>query len=529
LKFFTGICISIFLFTSIENYSQILPDYPERFFGSLKDTSISMMRSLQVSEGFIDPQEYHLGPGDNIFISISGIEERNFNLLINHEGVLYIPRVGVVDLKNKNLAEGKSLIEKKLKENFRNVDIYVGLGEVRKIKVSLVGDVIKASTYILTSNSRLLDLIKSSEGLTRTSDYRNIKIKSRNGEVADVDYLAFLRTGQLRDNPYLKDGDVVIVDKVNRTVYIDGQIKYAGTYEFKENENVNDLINLAGGLLFKAKTDSIEIISFLADGYSQTSNFYSYDYIKNNDIKVKYSDQVIIREKSEYYNEQWVLVKGRVKYPGLYKIEKNKSTLIEIMNKAGGFLEDAGLVDATLFRTNSDTTADPEFERIKLIPRVDMTDDEYDYLKAKSRQRSGKVVVDFRALFIENRFSEDVTLKRGDIINVPEKKNYITLIGQVVNPGNMVFDPKLSVGDYIALAGGFSWRAIESDVRVIKVNTGEWVDADDIEHLDPGDTIWVLEDPPGPKFWDVFTTTLSVLGQFAAIVAATIAVIVAAR
>lgn len=93
------------------------------------------MRSLQVSEGFIDPQEYHLGPGDNIFISISGIEERNFNLLINHEGVLYIPRVGVVDLKNKNLAEGKSLIEKKLKENFRNVDIYVGLGEVRKIKV----------------------------------------------------------------------------------------------------------------------------------------------------------------------------------------------------------------------------------------------------------------------------------------------------------------------------------------------------------------------------------------------------------
>ena len=246
-------------------------------------------------------------------------------------------------------------------------------------------------------------------------------------------------------------------------------------------------------------------------------------------IKVKYSDQVIIREKSEYYNEQWVLVKGRVKYPGLYKIEKNKSTLTEIMNKAGGFLEDAGLVDATLFRTNSDTTADPEFERIKLIPRVDMTDDEYDYLKAKSRQRSGKVVVDFSALFIENRLSEDVTLKRGDIINVPEKKNYITLIGQVVNPGNIVFNPKLSVGDYIALAGGFSWRAIESDVRVIKVNTGEWVDADDIEQLDPGDTIWVLEDPPGPKFWDVFTTTLSVLGQFAAIVAATIAVIVAAR
>ena len=199
------------------------------------------------------------------------------------------------------------------------------------------------------------------------------------------------------------------------------------------------------------------------------------------------------------------------------------------MNEAGGFLEDAGLVNATLFRTNSDTTADPEFERIKLIPRVDMTDDEYDYLKAKSRQRNGKVVVDFRALFREKQLSEDVVLKRGDIITVPERKNYITLIGQVVNPGNIVFDQKLSVEDYIALAGGFSWRAVEGDVRIIKVNTGEWVDADDIEKLDPGDTIWVLENPPGPKFWDVFTTSLSILGQVAAMVAATVAVIVATR
>lgn len=514
---------------SIKLTAQTLPSYPERSFGNLSDTSLSFLKSMEASEGFIDPNEYQLGPGDNIFISISGIEERNFNLMINHEGILYIPRVGIVDLKNKNLAEGKSLIEKKLNENFRNVDIYVGLGEVRKIKVSLVGDVVKSSSYILTSNSRLLDLIKSSAGLTKTSDYRNIKIKSKNGETRNVDYLKFLRTGNFIDNPYLKDGDVVLIDKTDRTVYINGQIKYPGTYEYKEGESVKDLIDLAGGLLYKARHDSIEIVSFLTEGFSQNSSYYSYDYIQNHNIKVNHSDQILIREISEYYDEQWVIIRGRVKYPGLYKIKKNTTTLTETMNEAGGFLEDAGLVNATLFRTNSDTTADPEFERIKLIPRVDMSDDEYDYLKAKSRQRNGKVVVDFRALFREKQLSEDVVLKRGDIITVPERKNYITLIGQVVNPGNIVFDQKLSVEDYIALAGGFSWRAVEGDVRIIKVNTGEWVDADDIEKLDPGDTIWVLEDPPGPKFWDVFTTSLSILGQVAAMVAATVAVIVATR
>ena len=221
--------------------------------------------------------------------------------------------------------------------------------------------------------------------------------------------------------------------------------------------------------------------------------------------------------------------RGEIKYPGLYKIVKNQTTLSEIVSHAGGFLEDASLVDATLYRNDADSSYDPEFERIKLIPRVDMTDDEYDYLKAKSRQRYGKVVVDFRALFRKNQLSEDVILKKGDVISIPERKNYITLIGQIVNPGNIIFNPSLSVADYIQLAGGFSWRAIENDVRVIKVNTGEWVEADEIEKLDPGDTIWVLEDPPGAEFWDVFTTSLAILGQVAAIIAASVAVIVATR
>lgn len=164
--------------------------------------------------------------------------------------------------------------------------------------------------------------------------------------------------------------------------------------------------------MYKAKTDSIEVVSFSVDGKTQSSKYYSYDFIKNNRITLKYSDQVIVRELSEYYDEQWITLKGEIKYPGLYKIVKNQTTLSEIVSHAGGFLEDASLVDATLYRNDADSSYDPEFERIKLIPRVDMTDDEYDYLKAKSRQRYGKVVVDFRALFRKNQLSEDVILKK---------------------------------------------------------------------------------------------------------------------
>ena len=88
---------------------------------------------------------------------------------------------------------------------------------------------------------------------------------------------------------------------------------------------------------------------------------------------------------------------------------------------------------------------DPEFERLKLIPVQDMTEDEYDYFKAKSREKKGRMVVDFEKLFIEGDESENIVLKKGDKIYVPEAKNYITIVGQVVNPGNIIFKNNLTI------------------------------------------------------------------------------------
>jgi protein involved in polysaccharide export with SLBB domain len=508
-------------------FAQLLPTYPERSFNSFSDSSFS--KYMQASEGIINPEEYKVGPGDNIFISISGIEERNFNLLINHEGYLYIPRIGAIDLRNKSLEEAKILIRSSLEKNFKNVDIYIALGEVRKIKVSLIGNVANQSSIVLSSNSRLQDLLKSSSEINSSSDIRNIKIVSKDGTTGSYDLLSFFRKGDYKQNPYLKDGDVVIIERVNKVVSIMGHVQSPATYEFKEGETLNDLISLAGGLTYKAREDSIELIRFDKDGINQYSQYFSFDYIQQNNIELKFSDLVVVRELTTYYDEQWITIEGKVRYPGIFKIIKNKTTLTEIIYEAGGFLEEASMIDATLYRNSSDSTYDSEFERIKQIPRADMTDDEYDYLKAKSRQRVGRVVVDFNSLFLNNQLSEDIILKRGDIISVPEKKKYISIIGQVVNPGNIIFNKNLKVRDYIQLAGGFSWRALEGDVRVIKSSTGEWVEEDDVEFLEPGDTIWILEDPPGPKFWDVFLTSLTVVAQLAAIVAASVAVVVATR
>ncbi|MCH7774546.1 MAG: SLBB domain-containing protein [Bacteroidetes bacterium] len=511
--------------------AQDLPSYSERVFQHQLDSlrATTSIYSTGASEGSIDPHEYHVGPGDKLFISISGVREFIYNLSINQEGWIYIPQVGGVDLNNLTMAQARTKLENSINRYYKDVNIFISLVDFRQIRVSLVGDVVKPSNFVLAANSRLMDLFSISAGLNKTANIRNIKIISKEDSVKFYDLLSFLRFGNFDSNPLLREGDVVLVDRADETVTITGLVKYPGIYEYVENESVYDLIKLTGGFLSKAKKDTIEVVRFYDNGSHQKSNFYTLDYITNNDLLLKNKDHVIIREIPEYYIEYFVIIDGFVKFPGYYKIVKDKTTLKDIIEQAGGFLEEASLTETILTRNIDKEKEDPEFERLKLINPADMSEDEYDYFKARSRERSGRVVVDFEKLFEQNDQNENVILKKGDVIRIPEEKNYITMLGQLVNPGNIIYNPSLTVNDYIELAGGFGWRAQEAEVRVIKAKSGEWMYADQVDKLNPGDAIWVPEEPPATDFWEVFNTTLQVLAQVAAIVAATAAIIIATR
>ncbi len=508
-------------------FPQQLPNYPERFFqDSLsQDLSVPMI----ATDGIIDPNEYRVGPGDKLFISISGVMEVSSYLIIDQEGWLYIPRVGGINLQNSSLADAKTKINETILLYYKNVDIFVSLVDFRMIKVSLIGNVIKPSVFVMPANSRLMDLITTMKEIKETSDIRNIKVISRDSEVKSYDLLKFLRFGDFSNNPFLIEGDAVLVDQIDEVVRISGEVIYPALYEYRSGESIKDLIELAGGFTYKARKDTVELVRFIENGKTQVSEYYSYDQFEEMNIVLQNKDQVIIRQIPEYLIDQYVVINGYVSYPGWYKINKNSTTLKKIIEEAGGFLPEASLTEASVSRKMDVEETDPEYERLKTISTENMTEDEYDYYKAKSRQQSGTVVVDFVKLFKEDDVKEDIILRKNDVIVIPEKKDYIIMLGQVVTPGKIIYDSTLTINDYIKLAGGFGWRALDNDVRVIKAKSGEWVEADDVKSLRPGDTIWVPEDPPGPKFWVVFTDVLTILAQLAAIVAASAAVIVATR
>lgn len=523
----------IYFGITVVSLAQLNPSYSGRANLFSYDSTRQFFASSQfvtTADGILDADEYYVGPGDKLLFIISGVNPITFSSIIDYEGNVFIDQVGIISVKDLTLSKAREKIKDQLKNFFKSGKIDITLTEFKKIKVSLIGNVVKPYTYNLNGNTRLLELVMNSYGVFPNSDMRNIEIKDNLGNTQSFDLTKYMRLGEKLQNPFLREGSIVNIKRVDKTVVVFGNVVYQGTYEYREGETVADLIKLCGGLEYKARKDSIEQIQFVNNTKETKINYFSYDEINNGNILLKPGDKIVVREKPEFMIDRFVRVSGFVNSPGYYRIEKDKTTLKDlIINQVGGFREKASLKDAYVLRTHSEEKPDLEFLRLKNLQRADMSDVEYDYLKAMTRHEKGKMVVDFEKLFLLGDQKENIILKEGDEIYVPEAVNYVTVVGQAVKPGNIIFDPKLTVDDYIRLSGGFAWRAIEGEVRVIKANTKEWIDADEVGELQPGDIIWIPEDPPPPKFWDVFKDTMLIVGQVAALITAVVAVIISAR
>ena len=128
-----------------------------------------------------------------------------------------------------------------------------------------------------------------------------------------------------------------------------------------------------------------------------------------------------------------------------------------------------------------------------------MTDLEYAYFKIKSRQKRGRVAVDFVKLFKGNG-KGDIKLRDGDLIVIPKVSDVINVVGEVANPGFLTYHPDFDYADYVDLAGGFSFRADKHKVRIIKGVTGEWKKAKHKTSIQPGDVILIPEKQKS-KLW----------------------------
>ena len=391
------------------------------------------------------PQDFILGPGDEVIISIWG--ETNFrkSFTLNREGLIYYEKIGFLNLSNKTISESQlylknefSRIFSTLRDDDARSDLLLEVGQLKSINVYLTGQVSSPGIHLIHPFSNIFSALVQAGGINQNGSLRNIKIIRNNKEIKSVDFYSFFLQGTNDfDSLKLINGDVIHVPTILKRAEIKGEILNPGFFELFENDTVSDLIKYAGGLSENASQSAIIdlIIPFserLSDDNAKTSLNLNSDKYKS--INLNNGDSVNIIPISAV--ESKVEVIGRVKNPGEFSY---KSTLKEVLDLAGGF-------------------NDPTF-------RLTIKEDEILILR---KDASSFYSMQY---FTSYNNSENFILKPEDKILIYEDINYrnnftYRIEGEVVKPGTYPLIKGVTVGEAISLAGGLTELATTDNIIV---------------------------------------------------------------
>jgi len=507
---------------------------------SAKDTS-KVEKLYEVSkmtggliDGSIDPKKYIVGPGDEFTLNVNIAKSESMKAVVSPDGRLLINGIGAVEVDGLKLESVYTRIEDKLKSRYNSDEISVVLSDIRKFKVVVSGDTYTQVTVPATSTERVNEVINKAGGLEETSSMRRIKL-IRKDTVIEVDLLMFFNVGDKESNPYVQGGDQIIVPPYNQqsTIGINGEVPKPLELEYKDGDKLSDLIKLSHGFLKSADLKSVEITRLGNDGktidkiYSDVSSWENKLYtstILDGDLVLKPGDRVYIKKMKNWNVPSYVKITGEVNYPGKYTIELGKTRISDIIERVGGFNENAYISASTLIRQKEKEREDLQLTRLEKMDRSEMTTSELKYYQAKINERRGLMAVNFNNAVTDPTSVDNILLQDRDSIIVPEKIDFINVQGRVNNPGNVQYNEKFNYLDYIALAGGFGYRA-DNDETFVTKSKGEQFLAEDFNYkLEPGDTILV---PPEEDvtFFEVFSTALTIATQLVTVVGVVITIV----
>ncbi|MCX8054260.1 MAG: SLBB domain-containing protein [Ignavibacteria bacterium] len=517
----------IFVFANCISTAQI--DYSiyrlpkDEFSDSLaKEMAFSSLKSATgLLEKEIEPDKYILGQGDELAISIISAKPKHFEISISPEGALLIPGIGKVDLKGKTLTQAISLIEELIRKRLNPAEIHISLQKIRQFKVSVSGLVVRNGIYPATPADRVSEVIDKAGGLRRESSWRNIILLRSNGEQKNVDLMKFYFLGDEEANPYVLGGDKIIVPEINEKTIIGlyGDVVNSGLFEYREGDSLSTLLKFGLGFTESAFLDSVEYYSAQRTGFQVS--FLDLSYLKNqklstekikNDFPLNSGDRIFVRSIPKWRKLHYVVIKGEVNFPGYYAIEEKKDRVTDLIKRAGGFTDEAAVEFVEYISQYELEKPDLEMERLSRVLPSEMSESEFRYFQSRKTERKGVISIDFRKIMNNPNTPDNFYLTHRDSIVVPSIKKFVNVQGRVAKPGLIAFRPGADYLDYIELAGGFGYRADESETMINKHSGGLFRAKKRDYVIEPGDVILV---PPEREltFMEAFTKGLTIATQ----------------
>ena len=439
--------------------------------------------------------EYRVLPGDQVTLRIWGAIDVDRVLPVDAQGNIFIPSIGPVQVRGVSHRQLDATVRAAVRNVYPdNVSVYTNLQGVQPVAVFVTGFVERPGRYAGVPSDSILYFLDQASGIDeRLGSYRRIRLM-RNGEtLRTLDLYDFLLEGEL-GHPQLQDGDTIFVERRGSTVVTHGDV--GRDYQFEldgETDHgrlITELARLEPGVshaLVRGQRDQFPFSRY----YELTA--FEDAVLQNGDEVLFMSDQrgdnIVVQLEGAYLSQT-------------YFVLPKDATLHELLNSVAINPRETAYESISLRRESVKARQQVALE--ESLRRLETT-----YLAASSQtneeaairireaelisqfvQRAREVEPEGRVVVTNNDEVVDIRLQNNDIITLPERTDSILVSGEVYVPQSRVYQRHQTVHDYIHNAGGFTDRADERRILILRQN-GEVRDAREVA-LRPGDEILVM-------------------------------------
>jgi protein involved in polysaccharide export with SLBB domain len=400
--------------------------------------------------------DYVLGSGDNLIVNMWGGQSNRLSRIIDRQGQIALPEAGTIMIDGMTIEQAQSAIQKALDTQFQGEHVEISLGRLRTVRVYVVGDVQRPGAYDVSSLSTPLSALYAAGGPTDRGSLRILRQYRGKQLIRQVDLYDFLLRGVRSNDDRLLPGDTILVPPAGPQVSVEGVVRRPAIYELNGEQGLNQVLDLAGGVLVSASLKQINVGRIEAH---QSRTMFSLQLPDDQDevkekiaaFKVRDGDDVVITQILPY-NAQAVYLEGHVFHPGKYPYRD-------------------GMTINDLLHSYQDVMPEPSdhAELIRLQPP--------DF-------RPETISINLPDVFIGN---ESIPLHPFDLVRIYGRYEIdsprVSIDGEVIRPGSYPMSEGMTVAGLVGMAGGFRRSAFrdEADLSSYIVENGQKVLVDHSE------------------------------------------------
>lgn len=429
------------------------------------------------------PASYQIGASDEIIVNVWGQTQLSYQLTVTRDGYIIIPNVGIIQVAGLTVQQTQQKLLMQMSQVYEglrgggsdaNTFLDVSLGRLKTIQVFVMGEVQQPGGYLLSGFATAFTALYYAGGPNVNGSLRKLQIIRDSKTIGEADFYEFALYGKKTGDVRLHDGDVLFLPPAGKRVAVEGSVFRNAIYELKQNDNLANLIVMAGGLTFDAYTKRIHIERIIPfeqrDDYGKDvldidMDFISKDELMQNKFIMEDGDVVSVfsinRER-----ENLVTLNGNVWKTGGYAITNNMRVK-DLILKADSLKENTFMDRATIVRTRQD---DKKKEVVSFNLGLALGGDENNNIKLQRL--------------------DVVTIYNKDFFKPPQ---YVVINGAVRNPGRYDRAEGMTVADLIITAGGIQIGANLSRIDVARLDTTEEKKISKVIHTSLPDDYWTVE------------------------------------